>query len=215
MQVQTQTQKILLVRKMVLELLLARCPDSEVIQKMAARMGVEKPRFRLDEGNWKCILCGLCVKTCEEAVGVSAIGLSYRGSIKKVGTPFVEPTMVCIGCGACHFVCPTGAIKMTEEERHAENLGAGLQASGLQSLRLLLCARVSVGVDVQKKRCAPGIFPDLPELPEINLFGWQSRDLPKMKQGTCGLRGNPDPGRGIFIPLRGGGLGWGGKGHRG
>ncbi len=115
LQVQTQTQKISRVRKMVLELLLARCPDSEVIQKMAVRMGVEQPRFRLDEGNWKCILCGLCVKTCEEAVGVSAIGLSYRGSIKKVGTPFVEPTMVCIGCGACHFVCPTGAIKMTEE----------------------------------------------------------------------------------------------------
>jgi bidirectional [NiFe] hydrogenase diaphorase subunit len=115
LQVQTETQKVLLTRKMILELLLARCPDSEVIQEMAAKVGVEKPRFKLDEGNWKCILCGLCVKTCEEAVGVSAIGLSFRGSHRKVGTPFVEPTMVCIGCGACHFICPTKAIKMTEE----------------------------------------------------------------------------------------------------
>ncbi len=115
LQVQTETEKVLLTRKMVLELLFARCPDSQVIQAMAARMGVEKPRFRLDEGNWKCIVCGLCVKTCEEAVGVSAIGLSYRGSHRKVGTPFVEPTLVCIGCGACHFICPTGAIQMTEE----------------------------------------------------------------------------------------------------
>lgn len=113
--VQTGTEKVLLTRKMILELLLARCPDSEVMQELAARMGVEKPRFKLDEGNWKCILCGLCVKACQEAVGVSAIGLSYRGSHRKVGTPFVEPTMVCIGCGACHFICPTGAIKMTEE----------------------------------------------------------------------------------------------------
>jgi bidirectional [NiFe] hydrogenase diaphorase subunit len=116
LQVQTESEKVLRTRKVVLELLLARCPDSQVIQKMAAKMGIEKPRFQLDEGNWKCILCGLCVKTCEEAVGVSAIGLSNRGSEKKVGTPFVEPTMVCIGCGACHFICPTGAIQMTEKE---------------------------------------------------------------------------------------------------
>jgi len=115
LEVQTATEKVRLTRRMVLELLLARCPDSEVIQEMAAAMGVKEPRFRPDEENWKCILCGLCVKTCEEAVGVSAIGLSYRGSHKKVGTPFVEPTMVCIGCGACHYICPTGAIKMQEE----------------------------------------------------------------------------------------------------
>ncbi len=116
LQVQTATEKVLLVRKTVLELLLARCPDSEKIQELAAQMGVGEPRFKPDEGNWKCILCGLCVKTCEEVVGVSAIGLSLRGSQKKVGTPFSEPTGVCIGCGACHFICPTGAIKMREED---------------------------------------------------------------------------------------------------
>lgn len=116
LQVQTDTEKVLQTRRMILELLLARCPDSDVIQEMASKMGVEKTRFRPDEGNWKCILCGLCVKTCEEAVGVSAIGLSQRGSIKKVGTPYMEPTMVCIGCGACHFVCPTKAIRMTEKD---------------------------------------------------------------------------------------------------
>jgi ferredoxin len=48
----------------------------------------------------------LKAKACEEAVGVSAIGLSMRGSIKKVGTPYAEPTGVCIGCGACSQVCP-------------------------------------------------------------------------------------------------------------
>jgi NADH dehydrogenase/NADH:ubiquinone oxidoreductase subunit G len=116
LQVQTQTEKVLRTRKIVLELLLARCPDSEVIRQMAGKAGVEKTRFKEDEGNWKCILCGLCVKTCEEAVGVSAIGLAYRGSERKVGTPYAEPTGVCIGCGACHYICPTGAIKMTENE---------------------------------------------------------------------------------------------------
>ncbi len=116
LQVQTETEKVLGVRRMVLELLLARCPDSKEIREMAERMGVGQPRFKLDEGRGKCILCGLCVKACEEAVGVSAIGLSVRGSQKKVGTPFAEPSMVCIGCGACHFICPTGAIELVEKD---------------------------------------------------------------------------------------------------
>ncbi len=116
LEVQTATPRIQGVRKMVLELLLARCPDSKEIRALAAEMGVGEPRFRLDEGRGKCILCGLCVKACEEAVGVSAIGLSLRGSEKKVGTPFVEPSMACIGCGACHYVCPTGAIQLDEKD---------------------------------------------------------------------------------------------------
>jgi bidirectional [NiFe] hydrogenase diaphorase subunit len=131
--IQTQSAKVLLTRKIVLELLLARCPDSEVIQQMAAGMGVKQSRFKADEGHWKCILCGLCIKTCEEAVGVSAIGLSCRGSDKKVGTPFVEPTMVCIGCGACHFICPTGAIQMTEKDGNRHIWGRDFKLKACQA----------------------------------------------------------------------------------
>ncbi|MBI4495344.1 MAG: (2Fe-2S)-binding protein [Deltaproteobacteria bacterium] len=115
LEVRTESEPVQRTRRIVLELLLARCPDSEVVREMAVQMGVAEPRFRLDEGKGTCILCGLCTKTCEEAVGASAIGLSYRGTQKKVGTPFLEPTMDCIGCAACHYVCPTGAIEMTEE----------------------------------------------------------------------------------------------------
>lgn len=130
LEVQTETEKIARTRRMIVELLLARCPDAEVIQELAQKMGITKPRFKPDEGNWKCILCGLCVKACEEAVGVSALGLSYRGSLKKVGTPYKEPTMVCIGCGACHYICPTQAIKMTEKDgiRHIWGRDFPLQA---------------------------------------------------------------------------------------
>jgi bidirectional [NiFe] hydrogenase diaphorase subunit len=116
LQVQTDSEKVKLVRKTVLELLWAKAPGSEEIQELAKKMGIERPRFKLDNAQQRCILCGLCVKTCEEAVGVSAIGLSSRGTEKKVGTPYMEPTMVCIGCGACHFICPTSAIRMTEKD---------------------------------------------------------------------------------------------------
>ncbi len=76
-------------------------------------MGVgAEPRFTPDKDNVKCILCRMCVRTCEKVVGVSAIGFSCRGTEKKVCTPFQEESATCIGCGACAYICPTGHIEM-------------------------------------------------------------------------------------------------------
>ena len=112
--VDTKSERVLNVRRLVMELLLARCPESEVLQKMAKEMSVEvQPRFVADSDKGKCILCRSCVRVCEEVVGVSAIGLFSRGSQKTVGTPYNEKSDVCIGCGACVYVCPTGHIEMT------------------------------------------------------------------------------------------------------
>jgi len=111
--VNTKSDRVLNVRRLVVELLLARCPESEVIQKMAKEMGIEpQTRFTIDTDKGKCILCRSCVRVCEEVVGVSAIGLFSRGSHKTVGTPYNEKADVCIGCGACVYVCPTGHIEM-------------------------------------------------------------------------------------------------------
>ena len=112
--VDTKSERVLNVRRLVMELLLARCPESEVLQKLAKELGVEKQaRFVADTDKGKCILCRSCVRVCEEVVGVSAIGLFARGSGKKVGTPYNEKSDVCIGCGACVYICPTGHIEMT------------------------------------------------------------------------------------------------------
>jgi NADH dehydrogenase/NADH:ubiquinone oxidoreductase subunit G len=111
--ISTKTERVLNVRRLVLELLLARCPRSEVLQNLAKELGVDpQPRFLPDTDKGKCILCRSCVRVCEEVVGVSAIGMSARGSHKTVGTPFKETSSVCIGCGACVYVCPTGHIVM-------------------------------------------------------------------------------------------------------
>ncbi|MBU2253117.1 MAG: (2Fe-2S)-binding protein, partial [Proteobacteria bacterium] len=78
--VDTRSERVMNVRRLVLQLLLARCPGSEQLKEMAAEMGVEaEPRFVPDTDNVKCILCRMCVRTCEKVVGVSAIGFSYRG----------------------------------------------------------------------------------------------------------------------------------------
>jgi len=112
--VNTQSDRVLNVRRLVMELLLARCPESDVLKKMAADMGIEpQPRFVPDTDKGTCVLCRSCVRVCEEIVGVSAIGLFDRGFQKKVGTPYHEKSDVCIGCGACAYVCPTGHIVMT------------------------------------------------------------------------------------------------------
>lgn len=113
--VRTNTERIQKNRRMLLELLLARCPDSEVIQDLAKQVGVTKTRFKKQTGNNKCILCANCVRTCEEVVGVAAISLAKRGVDREMTTPFGEDfSEVCIGCGSCAYSCPTGAITMED-----------------------------------------------------------------------------------------------------
>ena len=100
-------------RRGVMELLLARAPESEELKALAARMGVKETRYpTVTECQRNCILCGLCVKVCEEIIGQSAIGFAGRGVERTVAAPFRQPSGDCIGCGACVAVCPVGTIKM-------------------------------------------------------------------------------------------------------
>jgi len=110
----TESPDVQLVRKTVLELLLARCPEAETIQYLARQYGVHDTRYVKDKDKGKCILCGICVRTCETIVGVTALSMSGKGPLKKVTTPFDEPSSVCIGCGACVIACPTGHIYMED-----------------------------------------------------------------------------------------------------
>ncbi len=110
--VKTDTERVMNIRKMTVELLLARCPDVKVIQDLAQKFGVERTEFTLEDK--KCILCGLCARVCEEIVGVAAISLVGRGTERIVNTPFLEEPGACIGCGSCAFVCPTSAIRMED-----------------------------------------------------------------------------------------------------
>ncbi len=112
LKVKTDSERITANRKMLMELLLARCPNNKAVQDLAHKLGVEKTSFKLDDND--CILCALCVRVCQEVVGVSAISLVNRGVDRAIATPYFEPSSACIGCGSCAYVCPVDAIKFED-----------------------------------------------------------------------------------------------------
>ncbi|OGU80573.1 MAG: hypothetical protein A2W11_13190 [Ignavibacteria bacterium RBG_16_35_7] len=114
MYVRTASSRVVKSRKMIVELLLATCPQSKVIQDIASEIGVRQQRFRQEHED--CIMCGLCVRMCEEQMMAKAIGFRGRGDHRSIGTPFNIKSEVCRLCGGCIYVCPACQLRCTYTE---------------------------------------------------------------------------------------------------
>ena len=114
LRVRTASARVIKARRMVLELLLASCPQSKTIQDLAAAFGIRRQRFRQEYED--CILCGRCVRICEEQMMAKAIGFRGRGSQRGIGTPFDMTSETCRQCGACIYVCPACELRCTYTE---------------------------------------------------------------------------------------------------
>jgi bidirectional [NiFe] hydrogenase diaphorase subunit len=115
--VETEAPHAVVARRLALEFLLGCCPQSNEIQRLAAQEGVTSTRFSNPSparANELCVLCGLCVRVCREAIGAAAISFVGRGRERRVATPFEVQSDDCIGCGACAEICPTGAVEMED-----------------------------------------------------------------------------------------------------
>lgn len=104
--------------------------------------GADEHPFILRDSN-KCVLCGLCVRFCEEVVGATALGFVERGIDTVVQPAFGQPlaTSGCISCGQCVSVCPTGAL---------QEKGVGRKAVPLSTTKVAsTCPFCSIGCRVE------------------------------------------------------------------
>ena len=172
MEVKTNTERLRRYRKNILELLLANhCRDCTVcennqkckLQDLAMRFNIEGVRFpnrakstKNDDNSsvcivrdaGKCILCGDCVRVCNEIQNVGAIDFAHRGSKMVISTAFGKPLAEspCVGCGQCAAVCPTGAIVV---KNNIKSVWAAIDDPNvITSVQIAPAVRVAIGKEL-------------------------------------------------------------------
>ncbi len=143
MKIKTHSPRVVESRKTIVELLLANHPDdclycvrngncdlqglSKELNVTERKLSNKKNKINKDFSSAsisrdpeKCILCGRCVRVCDQTMGVSAIDFINRGSESVIGATFNKGlnTSSCVNCGQCIVVCPTGALH--EKIHHPE-----------------------------------------------------------------------------------------------
>ncbi|MBI2850865.1 MAG: (2Fe-2S)-binding protein [Chloroflexi bacterium] len=107
--VRTRSERIDKIRKMLLELMLAHAPESVPLQELAREYGADADRFEKEPSF--CILCGLCVRYCDEVAKKNAVTFVDRGTRREI--MFIPEIALkeCWDCKECFALCPTIALQ--------------------------------------------------------------------------------------------------------
>jgi iron-only hydrogenase group A len=179
MKIRTHSPRVVSARKTIVELLLSNHPDDCLycerngnceLQKFAEELDVRERRFPGKKNKYKtdpssasiirdpakCILCGRCIRVCEEIQHVTALDFIGKGNKMLVGPAFNKGLNLssCINCGQCIMACPTGAL--TEKRHFAEiqdalhkpNLHVVIQTSPTMSVTLAEEFGIKTGKDI-------------------------------------------------------------------
>ena len=165
----THTEKLRKYRKMIIELLLAahcrECTSCDkhgkcALQTLAYQHGIDTIRFDnhrevvpvdasspsiIRDPN-KCVLCGNCVRVCNDIQTVGALDFANRGTEACV-TPAFNRSLAdtnCVGCGQCRIVCPTGALTIHQ------NIAEAYEALGDKNVRVVAQIAPAVRVAVSE-----------------------------------------------------------------
>jgi bidirectional [NiFe] hydrogenase diaphorase subunit len=137
----TRTDRVVATRRVILDLLLARCPSTPLVQKLAREHGIESTSYRVSPEPTDCILCGLCTRVCDH-LGIAAIASVNRGAGREIAPPFHQAPPACIGCLACAEVCPTSCIPYETSDRQRTIWG-----KRFEMLRCPECGRAHITRD--------------------------------------------------------------------
>ena len=175
LKIRTNTAKLLKHRRMILELILAShdrdctiCEKTEncMLQELALRFGIRKVRFEnnrepiekdyssvaIGRDPNKCILCGDCIRMCNEVQGVGVLNFAHRGSEIRVMPAFDRKLADtnCVNCGQCANICPTGAIHI--HNQIGEAWKALLDPEKRVVIQIAPAVRVGIGESFGLKR---------------------------------------------------------------
>ncbi|UCH89171.1 MAG: (2Fe-2S)-binding protein [Thermoplasmata archaeon] len=127
LKVKSHSNRIIKARKIVIELMIARCPNSKTLQDLASKYNVQKIRFKIKHED--CLLCGLCVRMCKEQMMSGAIDFIGRGKDRRITTAFDEKSDLCRTCGGCMYICPICELRCQGPDPPGAVCGSCLEMS--------------------------------------------------------------------------------------
>lgn len=183
MKIKTHSPRVLKARKTLVELLLSSHPDDCQycdrnniceLQVLANELNINQRMYRtkrsfiqidkscpsIERDPSKCILCGRCIRVCDETIGVSAIEIIGRGTKSRIGTSQNKGlnTSYCVKCGQCIMVCPTNALS---EKSHIQSVLDALNNSSLYPVvQFSPAVAASIGEDfgLKSSKDGPGLL---------------------------------------------------------